>query len=102
MKSLLHQAQILSYSHSGKQSVLHFSLHCLITLGVGARGCRGASAYTDNATCTVHTRHGLCEAASARKEKQAHILATELKENVKPLGRTQELGEGWLHLVTSL
>lgn len=97
MKSLLCQAQVLSYSHFGKQSVSHFSLHCLITLGVGARGCRGASAHTDNATCTVHTRHGH-EAASARKGKQAHILATELKENVKPLGRTQELGEGQLHL----
>lgn len=47
--------------------------------------------------CTVHTRHGH-EAASARKGKQAYILATELKKNVKTLGRTKKLGEGRLHL----
>lgn len=54
MKSLLPQAQVLSYSHSGKQSVPHVSLHCLVTLGVRARGCRGASAHTDNAN--MHTQ----------------------------------------------
>lgn len=49
MKSFLHQAQLLSYSHSGKQSVPHFSL--LLPHHPGSRGQRLQGSLSTHREC---------------------------------------------------